>query len=472
MIATDSKIGHPTLWGLTPAQLHARYWAAHGVQVVQPGSGMEISPSAEMYMLTEPSRLVIMPLRRSLELLCWLKPDLLLVRLTDRAAKDYKERVESRADGRFLRFRRLYDGHTSRLGRVAFTSEIEIAKDWAAMNPGERPWAALRRIVPPDMIAGLREDGRIYSSQIDRDSARFVRDLAEIWTRPDATISRARRVGNEGWADRESPAPEKAEITGPLWIGAGRSVPAGAVAVGPAVMWDDPERRPMIEDVSWGDIEAKTGWSERGIEEAAPYTGSLLKRGFDVAFALTALALTLPLYPVIMLAIFIEDRRPFFFAHQRESINGREFGCLKFRTMYRNAEEMKAELQRENRADGPQFFIENDPRITRVGRVLRKLQLDEIPQFLNVLVGHMSVVGPRPSPYSENQYCPGWREARLSVRPGVTGLWQIRRTRADGADFQEWIRYDIEYVERASFWLDLYIIWKTVLLVFSALTRK
>jgi lipopolysaccharide/colanic/teichoic acid biosynthesis glycosyltransferase len=116
--------------------------------------------------------------------------------------------------------------------------------------------------------------------------------------------------------------------------------------------------------------------------------------------------------------------------------------------------------------------MENDPRITRVGKLLRKLQLDEIPQFWNVLSGHMSVVGPRPSPNAENQYCPGWREARLSVRPGVTGLWQIRRTRADGADFQEWIRYDIEYVEKASFRLDLYIIWKTISLVFSALTRR
>jgi lipopolysaccharide/colanic/teichoic acid biosynthesis glycosyltransferase len=104
--------------------------------------------------------------------------------------------------------------------------------------------------------------------------------------------------------------------------------------------------------------------------------------------------------------------------------------------------------------------------------VLRRLQLDEIPQFLNVLVGDMSVVGPRPSPYSENQYCPGWREARLSVRPGMTGLWQIRRTRADGADFQEWIRYDIEYVERATFRMDLYIIAKTIALVFNALTRR
>ncbi|MEM9373487.1 MAG: sugar transferase, partial [Planctomycetota bacterium] len=193
---------------------------------------------------------------------------------------------------------------------------------------------------------------------------------------------------------------------------------------------------------------------------------------FDIVFSLLALLVTLPLYPFIMLAIFIEDRSPFFFAHTRESINGTEFGCLKFRTMYRNAEEMKDRLMAENEADGPQFFMEDDPRITRVGRILRRLQLDEIPQFWNVFAGHMSVVGPRPSPKSENQYCPGWREARLSVRPGVTGLWQIRRTRADGADFQEWIRYDIEYVESASFRLDVYIIWKTIALVINALSRR
>jgi len=87
-----------------------------------------------------------------------------------------------------------------------------------------------------------------------------------------------------------------------------------------------------------------------------------------------------------------------------------------------------------------------------------------------VLVGDMSIVGPRPSPFHENQYCPPWREARLSVRPGITGLWQIRRTRAEGADFQEWIKYDIEYVERQTFLLDLWIIWRTVLLILRKAT--
>lgn len=462
----------PTVWGLTPSQLHGRYWAAHGVQVVPVGSGVDINPHAELYLLMERARFVIMPLRRSLDLLCWLKSDVLIVRLADRALSDYQELVEARPDGRVLRFRRQYDGPASRLARVALTSDADIAGDWAAMDSSVRPWRALKRIVPADLRAGMREKGRIYSGDLDRDVARFTRDLAETWSRPDATVGRIKRVGREAWVDRNAPDSAGAMITGPLWIGAGRTLAQGAVAVGPAVMWDDPDARPPVDDLSWRDIEAKPGWSERRIEEAAPYTSSGLKRGFDIIFALVALACTLPLYPFIMLAIFIEDRRPFFFAHQRESIRGREFGCIKFRTMYRDAERMKAQLQSSNQADGPQFYIEDDPRITRVGRILRRLQLDEIPQFLNVLAGHMSVVGPRPSPYSENQYCPGWREARLSVRPGVTGLWQIRRTRADGADFQEWIRYDIEYVEKATFRFDLYIIWKTVLLVLGALARR
>lgn len=130
--------------------------------------------------------------------------------------------------------------------------------------------------------------------------------------------------------------------------------------------------------------------------------------------------------------------------------------------MCRDAERMKRELAMANQADGPQFFISDDPRLLRVGKFLRKFQLDELPQFWNVLLGHMSVVGPRPSPERENQYSPAWREARLSVRPGVTGLWQVRRTREPLTDFQEWIRYDLEYVRHYSFARDMKIVVETI----------
>lgn len=402
-----------------------------------------------------------------------MNPDLLMIRLAERQDRGYREVVDARPDGHFLRFRRVYEARNNKhQARVGLTSNPDLALDWASLEDSDTPWAKLRQIVPPDLIGAVRSKGHVYNSESDIECSRFVRDLAQKWKHPLSTISRVQRIGKESWGDIDAGHTNPETLTGPIWIGAGRSIPKGKAGVGPAVLWDDPRVRPVPEEIDWKDIETVQAPPERRIDEAATFTSSPIKRLFDILFALFALALTLPLYPFIILAIWIEDRAPIFFAHERESIHGKEFGCLKFRTMYRNAEAMKEELQSQNKADGPQFFMEKDPRITKVGSVLRKLQLDELPQFINVLMGHMSVVGPRPSPFTENQYCPGWREARLSVRPGVTGLWQIRRTRSDGADFQEWIRYDIEYVEKANFLLDIYIIWKTVVMIFAALTRK
>jgi len=463
-----------TIWGLTPEQIHARYWKSRGIQVVPTGSpGIQIDPHAELYLLVDQAHLVIMPLAELIEIMSWMNPDLLMIRLAERSGLEYREIVDARPDGHFLRFRREYDADKSqRQSRVGLTTNPDLALDWASVDPSVSAWIKLRTIVPRDLIAGTRAKGRVYSSRSDLQCAGFVRDLAQAWKHPLSTISRVKRIGRESWGDIEAMESDPQSLSGPIWIGAGRAIPRGKSAVGPAVLWDDPSMRPDTEEVDWKDIEAVQDRPERRIEEAATYTSSFTKRAFDIVFALIALAITLPLYPFIIIAIWIEDRSPITFTHDRESTNGKVFGCLKFRTMYRNAEEMKAELQSQNMADGPQFFMEKDPRITKVGGVLRKLQLDELPQFWNVLMGHMSVVGPRPSPFSENQYCPGWREARLSVRPGVTGLWQIRRTRSDGADFQEWIRYDIEYVEKATLFLDVYIIWKTVVMIFSALTRR
>jgi lipopolysaccharide/colanic/teichoic acid biosynthesis glycosyltransferase len=130
--------------------------------------------------------------------------------------------------------------------------------------------------------------------------------------------------------------------------------------------------------------------------------------------------------------------------------------------MKAGADRLQDKLRSVSEVDGPQFKMADDPRITAVGRFLRETYLDEIPQFYNVLMGDMSVVGPRPSPESENTLCPWWRDARLSVRPGVTGLWQISRTREPMKDFQEWIRYDTQYVRELSLRLDLWICWRTV----------
>jgi lipopolysaccharide/colanic/teichoic acid biosynthesis glycosyltransferase len=263
----------------------------------------------------------------------------------------------------------------------------------------------------------------------------------------------------------------EARFIGPVWVGAGRKIDGGTTIVGPAIIWDDPECRPPTEEIQWLTIEPHDITREAEVKELKA-VNRMFKRGFDIAFSLAVLMVTIWAYPIIMLAIWLDDGGPFFFTHRRESAGGREFGCIKFRSMRKNAEQQRAQLQSQNQADGPQFYIAKDPRLTKTGRFLRKYNLDELPQFINVLVGHMSVVGPRPSPRGENQYCPPWRDARLSVRPGITGLWQIHRTRRSGTDFQEWIKYDIEYVENRSWRLDFWIIWKTIILVFRKVSRS
>jgi lipopolysaccharide/colanic/teichoic acid biosynthesis glycosyltransferase len=186
-----------------------------------------------------------------------------------------------------------------------------------------------------------------------------------------------------------------------------------------------------------------------------------LKRITDCVLAIIVLILFAPLMPFIALAIKISSPGPVFFKDKRQGLHGREFNCFKFRTMVVGAEKIQEKLKSVSHVDGPQFKMVNDPRLNAVGAFLRETYIDEIPQFFNVLLGQMSVVGPRPSPKSENTLCPYWRDARLSVRPGITGLWQICRTRVPMKDFQEWILYDTEYVRNLSLKTDMWICWKT-----------
>jgi len=189
-----------------------------------------------------------------------------------------------------------------------------------------------------------------------------------------------------------------------------------------------------------------------------------LKRGLDVSFSATALIVLSPLMLLAALMLKLDSRGPVFFAHRREQRGGRDFPCLKFRTMSADAHQQQRALYQQNEVDGPQFNMQHDPRITRVGRWLRGTNIDELPQLINVLLGHMSLIGPRPSPFRENQICVPWRRARLSMRPGISGLWQVCRSddRSEG-DFHEWIYYDIAYIRNFSIWLDVKILLATVL---------
>ncbi len=190
------------------------------------------------------------------------------------------------------------------------------------------------------------------------------------------------------------------------------------------------------------------------------YVG-FVKRILDVITSVVVLVLFAPIVPVIMLAIKLTSPGPVFFKDARQGLYGKTFKCLKFRTMEQGADKMQDRLRTLSVVKGPQFMIPDDPRMSAVGRFLRETYIDEIPQFINVLLGQMSVVGPRPSPESENRLCPFWRDARLSVRPGVTGYWQICRTRQPMKDFQEWIYYDVKYVRDLSLKLDMWLSWRT-----------
>jgi len=185
------------------------------------------------------------------------------------------------------------------------------------------------------------------------------------------------------------------------------------------------------------------------------------KRLADFVAAIVVLILFAPIMPFVTLAIRLTSQGPVFFKDKRQGLHGKAFNCVKFRTMIVGADKMQDKLRIVSQVDGPQFKMADDPRLSAVGRFLRETYIDEVPQFFNVLLGQMSVVGPRPSPESENTLCPPWRDARLSVRPGITGLWQIFRTRQPMKDFQEWIHYDIKYVRDISPRMDLSICWQT-----------
>ncbi len=197
-----------------------------------------------------------------------------------------------------------------------------------------------------------------------------------------------------------------------------------------------------------------------------PSYARLGKRVLDLTLASIACIPALPVIALAAVAIKLDSRGPVFHRAVRVGRGGRKFTFLKLRSMQVGAEELRGLLLHLNQAQGPAFKLHNDPRVTRVGRWLRKLSLDELPQLLHVLQGHMSLVGPRPPfPEEVERYEP-WMLRRLSVRPGLTCLWQIRG-RSD-LNFEEWMRLDIEYVDRLSFWLDLRILALTVPAVISA----
>lgn len=401
------------------------------------------------------------------------------------------------------------DGHVARVDRhyaAAPPSGMENA-NWPAvmcLSP-----VAMRRLIDtslphrleewPNMmlrvglrLAGATLPGRAYDLN-DADQARELAD--ELLRHHSDWISRAGALTPSEdypkvWMGQHVTVGKNVEIIGPVVLGDNVHVGDNAVIVGPAAVGTSSRvgagamlRRRVLPpeslfhakpDASIDGNQLPRRTRERirlqsvleassvpkfGGHRYAAYLAA--KRAMDVVGAAFFLACTLWWFPVVALAIKLNSPGPVFYGHQRQGRGGKNFKCWKFRTMVQNAEQIKDQIRDKNEVDGPQFKITNDPRIFTVGKWLRKLNIDEWPQFWNVLKGEMSLVGPRPSPEKENQMCPAWREARLSVRPGVTGLWQVSRQRGQETDFQEWIYYDVQYVKKQSIKLDLKILLKT-----------
>jgi lipopolysaccharide/colanic/teichoic acid biosynthesis glycosyltransferase len=184
----------------------------------------------------------------------------------------------------------------------------------------------------------------------------------------------------------------------------------------------------------------------------------------DISISLALLLVLWPLFIIIALMVKLSSPGPIFFFQKRCGKHGKMFNMFKYRTMLDSAEKIQVELLPQKDTDGPIFKMANDPRITRVGRLLRRTSLDELPQLINVIKGEMSLVGPRPLIIDEMKFSPSWKEARLRVKPGITGLWQVQGR--GETSFHDWIRHDIAYVKNQSIWLDLKILFKTMNVVF------
>ena len=459
----------PTLWGLSPWELHDRAWAARGVQVVRQGVKQPLRHNAELFLLLDPYQFVHFSLKQFVSDLNWLQPLLVTVRLHHGPERDrYGEWFQATPEGVFTDFDRDYDRSIWGVVRVGLTPSLHVAQAWQEVSDTCEGWRRLRREIPRERRCVRTSRGMVSDSRQPAAVSNFIHNLLGVWHRPDATIGRAKLHKTPEatlWHDETAAPTDPPRCVGAIWLGAGRSLPDDGQGpiIGPAVFWDDPAHRPDPPPLRWGEIEPTRSQSSPVHPRRVTSFYRTSKRAFDIFAGLIGMTVCIIAGIFIVPAIWLEDRGPIFFGHRRQTLGGGEFTCWKFRSMKKNAAELKEQIRGDNVADGNQFYVENDTRVTRVGDILRKLDLDELPQFWNVLKGEMSLVGPRPSPDDENQLSPGWREARLTVRPGITGLWQVERSREAGKDFQEWIVYDIRYVETMCWSLDIKIILRTIL---------
>jgi lipopolysaccharide/colanic/teichoic acid biosynthesis glycosyltransferase len=401
------------------------------------------------------------------------------------------ERLQMDSAGKVRAIQRYYDARTWSVSAGIVCSLVPVAALLVAGEPSFR-WSSLgelrnalasrgipSRDVPLhcDVLDMAREDALLrLSEQVLHARSRSVRRAA-IPSGPRVIVAPTARLVGPVVLQDDVQVEAHACVVGPAVLGAGARVGAGAVVsqcvVAPGVTVQRGSRvshRAIFDDVfgDLGEVEPPAEDPDpRALRTHATPAGLSVYRTvkglIDSVTAVVALVLLGPLMVLIAVAIRLESRGGALYADDRETEGGTLFKCWKFRTMYAGANDSQRALMANNEVDGPQFKIEGDPRITRIGRFLRKVSLDELPQLFNVALGEMSLVGPRPSPFRENQICVPWREARLSVPAGITGLWQVCREDRTQGDFHQWIHYDLLYVQHMSLAVDLKILLATVL---------
>ncbi len=420
-----------------------------------------------------------------------------------------RERVVYNGEREVRRVERLYDGVTdydfSTVGASLFSAaQVRELHRYDLANLNALRLEFVRRGIPSEDVgikdgmvnltteAGLLtvNDWVLANLESQTPTAGYVRLTPSIWTADDATIAKSVRVYGPVVVQPGARIGAEAVVIGPTSIGAFAHVGAGAtvarcvVASGAEIKPQAFVRDRVIHSTINEDVAAPAAVPEpllvaaraayagpRGTYHSAPARAAspipslyeVVKRALDATFAAAGLLVLSPVLLVVAALIRLTSRGPAVFGHDREGRNGEVFRCWKFRTMVSDAHAQQRALYQANALDGPQFKLANDPRITPVGGWLRRTNLDELPQLFNVLRGEMSLIGPRPSPFRENQICVPWRAARLSVRPGITGLWQVCRCDRAYGDFHQWIYFDMLYVRHRSLGLDGRILLATLL---------
>lgn len=404
-----------------------------------------------------------------------------------------KECVQVDTQGRVRRIQRYYDSVTWSFTSGVACSLLPVA---SALVAKDLPFGSL-----PELRTMLASGG-VPSRDLPLSRGTFdLRNERSFLSINERFVHNA--VGENG-GPRPAGVHPTARLLGPVVVQAGVVVDEGATVVGPAVLGAGSRvsresmvaqcviapgasvaanatvrHRVVLSDVLAGVALGPAQSAEQPFAGAVVGSGSgpfelrderrrtpvypVVKAVAEALIALVALLILSPLLILLALLVKLDSKGPVLYGDKREGKDGRVFRCWKFRSMCIDADAKQRELRAQNQMDGPQFKMDRDPRVTRMGRLLRPTSLDELPQLLNVLAGQMSFVGPRPSPFRENQMCVPWRDARLSVRPGITGLWQVCRHERASGDFHQWIYYDLLYVRLMSPWVDLKILLATIL---------